>query len=190
MCRAIAAKPTVIRTPTLRRRRRVQFSGDAPSAPSSDCHSDAQAQNTNFALNHNEDDDTTSFLSTEEIQNRWYSKIDERLFKQNAVRELTFYRYMVHQNNNDMTLYPRGLERHTRQRRHYKKQTIRMIVLASKKGYSPDQIARLAQSKSNWNTQLATTQASIDQIDVLIEGNRDAHVQQEHVQHVPQQQIY
>ena len=65
---------------------------------------------------------------------------------------------------------PRGLERHTTERRMHRKETIQLVLLAHRKGFHPHDIARLSIQRSRWNTQQATTQASLDRVEVLIDG--------------------
>lgn len=160
MCRAISktimpvSKTTIARRPTLRKRqrgeRRVRFS--APSELNAE----------------------KPFLSAEEIQNTWYSRDEEQSFKQDAIKALCDYRRKIQyvlNNNNDipMECAPRGLERHTRERRMHKRELVRLVVLAHQKGFHPDDIALFSQSRSNWNMELATTQGSIDEIEVRLD---------------------
>jgi hypothetical protein len=146
--------PIARTTPALRKRRR----GERKVRFSPVCHNKHE----------------NSILTDEEIKNTWYTLSDERCFKQDAARALTDYKRksLYHPNKGSDAVtesVPRGLERHTKQRRHHKKQLVRFIVLAHQRGYHPDDIALFSQSKSNWNTELATTQASIDEIEVLLD---------------------
>eukprot|EP00531_Pseudo-nitzschia_arenysensis_P016286 CAMPEP_0116132716 /NCGR_PEP_ID=MMETSP0329-20121206/9706_1 /TAXON_ID=697910 /ORGANISM="Pseudo-nitzschia arenysensis, Strain B593" /LENGTH=159 /DNA_ID=CAMNT_0003627269 /DNA_START=143 /DNA_END=622 /DNA_ORIENTATION=- len=149
------SKTTIARRPTLRKRRRgerrVRF-----SAPSE--------------LNTGK-----PFLTAEEIQNTWYSRDEERSFKKDAVKALCDYRrklQYIPNNNTDILMesVPRGLERHTKERRMHKKELVQLVVLAHQKGFHPDDIALFSQSRSNWNMDLATTQGSIDEIEVRLDG--------------------
>ena len=146
--------PIARKTPALRKRRR----GERKVRFSPLCYN----QNQN------------SILTDEEIKNTWYSLSDERCFKQDAARALADYKrktlYHPNKGIDAVTVsVPRGLERHTKERRNHKKQLVRFIVLAHQRGYHPDDIALFSQSKSSWNTELATTQAHIDEIEVLLD---------------------
>merc|ERR1712224_1140829 len=168
MCRSFPlSKISVTKTPTKRKRRRVRFSPAPPSSISS-----PESTTTHGSIESS--DPTTNGLSAEEIQSRWYNKEDEKSFKKDAVRELTYYTLMRRKESNtnkDIPLsFPRGLERHTRERRYNKKKTVRMILMAYKLGYHPEDIARLSKQWSSWNTELSKTQAEIDRVEVLIDG--------------------
>ena len=106
-------------------------------------------------------------LSAEEIQNTWYSRADEHSFKQNAARDLFEYKRKAHFGIEEDV--PRGLERHSRERRTHKKEVVQLVVLAHKQGYHPDDIAAFSQFRSSWNTNLAKTQANIDQLEALLD---------------------
>lgn len=157
MCRAAISTPnmrvsktSITSKPTLRKRRRgervVRFS-------------------ESYAANND-----NSFLSAEEIQNTWYSRVEEQSFKQNAIKALCDYRRKSQYNNTGIIeSAPRGLERHNKERRVHKKEFVRLIVIAHKKGFDANVIAQFSEEKSRWNMELATTQGSIDQIEVLLE---------------------
>merc|ERR1739845_82106 len=150
-----STKITAVKTPTIRKaqptrkRRRVTFS------PFATCRNNALSDNV---------------LSSEEIHRRWYSKEDEQLFKQDAITEMQAYRRKVHFNKDAVLSIPRGLERHTKERRMHKKNTIQLVLIAHRGGFHPEEVALLSREQSSWNTNLATTQASIDQIEVMIDG--------------------
>eukprot|EP00533_Pseudo-nitzschia_delicatissima_P008989 CAMPEP_0116105402 /NCGR_PEP_ID=MMETSP0327-20121206/15013_1 /TAXON_ID=44447 /ORGANISM="Pseudo-nitzschia delicatissima, Strain B596" /LENGTH=154 /DNA_ID=CAMNT_0003597805 /DNA_START=114 /DNA_END=578 /DNA_ORIENTATION=- len=144
------SKTRIARKPTSRKRRRgeriVQFSESTA------------ANNGN------------SFLSAEEIQNTWYSRDEEQSFKQDAIKALCDYRRKSQYSNiGIIESAPRGLERHSKERRVHKKEFVRLIVIAHKKGFDANVIAAFSEEKSRWNMELASTQASIDQIEVLLE---------------------
>lgn len=150
MCRAIsmtnlkASKSTIAKRPALRKRQRnVRFSEIAsclrPKTP----------------------------LSQEEIDNTWYSRADEHIFKQNAARDLFEHKRKAHFGIEEAA--PRGLERHTRERRTHKKEAVQLIVLAFKQGYHPDDVAAFSQFRSSWNTDLAKAQANVDQLEASMD---------------------
>eukprot|EP00533_Pseudo-nitzschia_delicatissima_P015817 CAMPEP_0197261632 /NCGR_PEP_ID=MMETSP1432-20130617/72_1 /TAXON_ID=44447 /ORGANISM="Pseudo-nitzschia delicatissima, Strain UNC1205" /LENGTH=154 /DNA_ID=CAMNT_0042725913 /DNA_START=87 /DNA_END=551 /DNA_ORIENTATION=+ len=144
------SKTSIARKPTLRKRRRgeriVRFS-------------ESTAANTG-----------NSFLSAEEIQNTWYSRDEEHSFKKNAIKALcTYHRKSQYNNTGIIESFPRGLERHSKERRVHKKEFVRLIVIAHRKGFDANVIAQFCEEKSRWNMDLATTQGSIDQIEVLLE---------------------
>jgi hypothetical protein len=155
---------TVRKTPTLRKRRRVNFAAPAPS----------KSERVTFALNEQRYplNESKSFLSTEEINNRWYSKDEEQSFKQSAIKELSDFRRksLMQKNSTDLSvqMFPRGLEKYSKERRFHKKDTIRLVLMAHRRGLHPDHVALLAQQRSSWNTDIATTQASLDHVEVLI----------------------
>ena len=162
MCRATPTKITVIKSPTFRKRRRVRFSADAASTLTSE-------PTTHKALNNSCDPSTKysgSFLSQEEIDNRWYNRFDEKCFRYEAVRDLAEYK-----RRGQKEMVPRGLEKHCPERRMHKKEAVRLVLLAQRMGYHPDEIAMVSQTKSSWNAEIAATQATLDRVDVLIEEN-------------------
>merc|ERR1712025_82853 len=99
-------------------------------------------------------------------------KDEEKYFKHDAMREMYFYKQRL-QNGADPASCPRGLEKHTRQRRMHKKRTIDLVLLAQKRGLNPEVLAQISQHGSNWNRAIAKTQGSIDHVAVLIDSNRD-----------------
>ena len=145
MCRATPTKITVIKTPTFRKRRRVRFSADAASTLTSE-------PTTHKALNNSCDPSTKysgSFLSQEEIDNRWYNRFDEKCFRYEAVRDLAEYK-----RRGQKEMVPRGLEKHCPERRMHKKEAVRLVLLAQRMGYHPDEIAMVSQTKSSWNAEI------------------------------------
>ena len=138
------SKPTITKRPALRKRQRnVRFSQVAsfvrPKTP----------------------------LSQEEIEKTWYSRAEEHSFKQDVARALFEHKRKAHFGIEEKC--PRGLERHSKDRRAHKKEVVQLVVLAHKQGYHPDDIAAFAEFRSNWNTQLAQNQASMDRLEAQLD---------------------
>merc|ERR1712232_1247103 len=155
MCRAITTrKSTSTKTPTMRKRRRVRFS----AAPTSLVPTSHAVNDSSHVFEHR------SFLSEEEIQNRWYSKKEEQSFKHDAMREIFFYKKGL-QNGADPARCPRGLEKHTRQRRLHKKETLGLVLTAHKCGLDAERLAQFSRQRTSWNKVLASTQGSLDHVE-------------------------
>ena len=159
MCLAMTTrKTTVTKTPTMRKRqRRVRFS----AAPTNHYVNDLSR-----VFEHR------SFLSEEEIQECWYSKNEEQSFKHDAMREMFFYKQGL-QNGADPARCPRGLEKHTRQRRLHKKETLGSVLTAHRFGLDAEQLAQFSRQRTSWSKMLASTQGSLDQMEVLIDTVRE-----------------
>merc|ERR1711933_493561 len=113
-----------------------------------------------------------SFLSEEEIHNRWYNRKEEKSFKHDAMREMYFYKQGL-QNGADPARCPRGLEKHTKQRRVYKKDTLDLVLRAHKCGLDGERLAVFSQQRTNWNKVIASTQGSLDHVECLIDRARE-----------------
>ena len=57
----------------------------------------------------------------------------------------------------------------------HKKEVVQLVVLAHKQGYHPDDIAAFSEFRSNWNTQIAKNQASIDRLEAHFDSARRFH---------------
>ena len=134
-------------------KRRVQFAS-----------SETNNNNNNNAINNNNGPPAREFLSTEEIESRWYSKKDEKVFKRKTLELLAYCRSRL-----DPHSYPRGIEGYTKLRFQHRKDTISSILFAYRRGIQSENVAILSQQRSLWNTQMAAAQASIDYIEVLQE---------------------
>jgi hypothetical protein len=93
-------------------------------------------------------------ISREELQSMWYNNDELATFKRDAVSlaEYILYQFGSH-------ALPRGLEGCTRERLKHRTNTIRCIVVADKKGRTPDFVAELSRKCSGWNIDIACNQA-------------------------------
>jgi hypothetical protein len=95
--------------------------------------------------------------SMQDLRSRWYSYDELIAFKQESVQ---FAVYSTARSGS--FALPRGMEGCTKERLKHKANTVRCVVVAHKKGKSPDYVAALSQKCSGWNTELAFHQACRD----------------------------
>ena len=122
----------------------------------------ASSETNNNAINNGPP--ARQFISKEEIERRWYSKKDEKVFKRKTLQLLAHCRCRL-----DPHSYPRGIEGYTKLRFQHRKDTISSILIAYRGGIRSENVAMLSQQRSLWNTQMAAAQANIDHIEVLQE---------------------
>ena len=97
----------------------------------------------------------------EELRTRWYSKQELQDFKKEAVK-LTMLTNQMYGPN----VFPRGMEACTDERLRHKSNTLKCVLVAYKKGKSPEYVAELYRQCTDWNRDVAFQQACRDYFEI------------------------